>query len=210
MRRSLLIRIKHKPLIELNLRRSGWWILSVIRCGYTALHMWHFKSLLNFWSNFTSATDTMAEYIIANVPFDDACNGSSRLGDMLSSELASKHVDVFISPLRDTIRPGGSSCFMLCVDFFVNQNRSYIYAVYFLVSITTNDIGRFLVDQYKLQYNQLTLIFIRVLISVVANGSSTTCVGPMSKGSFAMVNIFSIVQRLLFLRPPSPLPKLVH
>ena len=30
------------------------------------------------------------------------------------------------------------------------------------------------------------------------------------KGSFTIVNIFSIVQRVLFLRPPSPLPKLVH
>ena len=30
------------------------------------------------------------------------------------------------------------------------------------------------------------------------------------KGSFTIVNIFSIVQRVLILRPPSPLPTLVH
>ena len=30
------------------------------------------------------------------------------------------------------------------------------------------------------------------------------------KGSFTIVNIFPIVQRVLILRPPLPLPKLVH
>ena len=30
------------------------------------------------------------------------------------------------------------------------------------------------------------------------------------KGSFTIVKIFSIVQRVLIIRPPSPLPKLVH